>query len=179
MTGKYAYLQELMDTMGACVQCIDDDGTLRWAFVPDPCIVGKQMVKANNRRGYAFEDTVVGEQYMPMISDWYRTNPKRFIHQYVINFSLPPNRLSPDYGGSCDNDVHEHFKCLAETLLAKAFIHFEKQQVFLYGCAQENEGFVSRGDKVRTLIVRALHPGTILFDGVPYPVKQGINLLNI
>lgn len=179
LTGKYAYLQELMDTMGACVQCIDDDGTLRWAFVPDPCIAGKQMVKANNRRGYAFEDTVVGEQYMPMISNWYRTNPKRFIHQYVINFSLPPNRLSPDYGGSCDNDVHEHFKCLAETLLAKAFIHFEEQQVFLYGCAQENEGFVSRGDKVRTLIVRTLHPGTILFDGVPYPVKQGINLLNI
>lgn len=179
LTGNAQYLQELMDTMGACVQCIDDNGALMWAFIPDPCIIGKQMVKADNRRGYAFEETTVGEQYMPMISDWYRSNPKRFVHQYVINFKFPPTRLAPDYGGSCDNDVHEHFKCLSETLLSKAFIHFDAGRLLLYGCSERNGGFISRGDNVKTLVVHAIQPGTILFDGVEYPVDRGINLMHI
>jgi hypothetical protein len=39
----------------------------------------------------------VGEQYVPMIADWF-------------------------YANSSDNDVHEHFKCLEEVALAAAYV---------------------------------------------------------
>lgn len=179
LTGKRAYLTDLMDTMGACVQCIDDEGVLRWAFIPDPCIIGKQMVKAPNRRGYDFEETVVGEQYLPMISDWYRQNPKRFIHQYILNFKTPPGRLARDYGGSCDNDVNEHFKCLAETVLSKAFIHIESGRDLLYGCVKQNVAYFSQGDSVNTLVVRTDKNLKIMFDSHEYDVKAGVNRIDL
>jgi hypothetical protein len=38
-------------------------------------------------------------------------------------------------GGCCDNDVHEIFKCLEETVLRKAFAHKNEDGTFLtYGC---------------------------------------------
>lgn len=179
LTGESLYLRELMDTMGACVQCIDDDGVLRWAFIPDPCIVGNQMVKSDNRRGYDFKETVVGEQYMPMISDWYRQNPRRFIHQYILNFKMLPGKFACDYGGSCDNDVNEHFKCLTETVLSKAFIHQENGKDLLYGCVEKDGAYFSRGDQVRTLVVYAEKAAEITFDGCAYAVEKGINLINV
>lgn len=179
LTGRESYLRELMDTMGACVQCIGDDGILNWSFVPDPCIRGRRMVPAENRRGYRFEETVAGEQYLPMISNWYRQKPRRFIHQYVMNFKKPPTRFSRDYGGSCDNDVHEHFKCLAETLLSKAFIHIENGKTLLYGCAEENGRYFSRGDEVKTLVVRADKASAVVFNGAEYSVDAGVNLIDI
>ena len=38
LTGEEHYLDELMETTGACVQLMDLDGRLRWGFIPDPYI---------------------------------------------------------------------------------------------------------------------------------------------
>lgn len=179
LTGKSEYLKDTMDTMGACVQVIDDEGILRWAYIPDPCIRGKKMIKSDNKRGYDFEEVVVGEEYLPTISDWYKTNPKKFVFQYIRCFSLPPNKHSFDYGGSCDNDVHEHFKCLSETLLSKAFIHLESGENLLYGCIETENGFESRGDKVKTLVIYSDAKRNIIFNGKPIDVKIGVNMIEI
>lgn len=36
LTGEVRYLERGMNAMGACAQLMGLDGTLRWAFVPDP-----------------------------------------------------------------------------------------------------------------------------------------------
>lgn len=33
LTGKLYYLKDLMNTMGACMQCVDENGELRWAYI--------------------------------------------------------------------------------------------------------------------------------------------------
>lgn len=40
LTGNFNYLKDLMDTLGACMQCVDTDGELMWAYVADPCVSG-------------------------------------------------------------------------------------------------------------------------------------------
>ena len=37
-------------------------------------------------------------------------------------------------GGACDNDVHEHFKCLEEVALTKSYIHQEEDELLHYNC---------------------------------------------
>jgi hypothetical protein len=38
-------------------------------------------------------------------------------------------------GGCCDNDVHEIFKCMEETVLKKAFVHQNDDSTFTtFGC---------------------------------------------
>jgi hypothetical protein len=48
---------------------------------------------------------------MDMISGWYKATPSTWVTGY----------WEPD-GGCCDNDVHEIFKCLEETVLTSAFV---------------------------------------------------------
>ncbi len=115
LTGKEEYLVQTMNTLGACVQVIDaDTGRLRWGFVPDPYVRAEQFGTRTHWRmdlvpeRVFIEDParpgcreaahpVIGEQYVGMISDVYP-------------------------GWCCDNDVHEHFKCLDETILAAACV---------------------------------------------------------
>lgn len=180
LTGKSEYLIDTMDTMGACVQCIDDNGNLNWAYIPDPCIRGKMMVPSDNKKGYTFKETVIGEEYMPMISDWYRCKENKFVFQYIMNFKFPPNKSARDYGGSCDNDVNEHFKCMFETVLGKVFIHIENCKILHYGCKHiSNYNFIFSGDKPETLIAFADRNIDISLDGVSYSLTSGMNVINL
>lgn len=111
LTGEEHYLTETMNALGSCVQMIEPlNGKLRWAFVPDPYIQASQIIrplKAENpsmaQEGhhhtsrYPSRHFVLGEQYLDMISDWHEVNLQ-------------------------DNDVHEHFKCLEEVALSKAYV---------------------------------------------------------
>ena len=177
LTGNSAYLRDTMDTMGACVQCIDDNGVLNWAYIPDPCIRGKLMVPSNSKRGYDFKEVVVGEEYLPTVSDWYKCNPKRFVFQYIGNFNRLPKKLSYDYGGSCDNDVNEHFKCMAETVLGKAFIHLENNNALLYGCRKQGDNYISDGDIPDILVAFTDQAKSLVFNGVSYTLNRGINFI--
>jgi len=153
LTGKEAYLKELFNILGACVQLMSLDGNLRWAFANDPYIKGERLVpdtKSSIKDGYAsvklensayrgrYTETVVGEEYMDMVSGWYRTGEQRLTGGYIGCPLIFPDRL--DYsadvqGGACDNDVHEIFKCLEETVLKKAFVgEREDGEVVAYNC---------------------------------------------
>ena len=77
-----------------------------------------------------------GECYIPMISGWYRTQKNE-----PITGGYPKHKLVMDgykkdaglQGGCCDNDVHEHFKCLEETVLGKIFVNVYEDKVTVYG----------------------------------------------
>ena len=111
LTGKYEYLKQMINAIGSCIQLINPKtDRLNWAFIPDPYIVVQRFVPGKSGKGEHVEQVIV-EQYLPMISDWYRANPDKLV--------------SPFWGkdGGCnDNDVHEIFKCLGEVLLSSAYV---------------------------------------------------------
>lgn len=179
LTGQQKYLIDTMDTIGACMQCVDDNGELNWAFILDPCIHGKKFVKSNNELGFEFQETVVGEEYLPMIYDWYRQNPKKIYLQYIGNMNNPKT-WKKAICGSCDNDVHEHFKCLEETVFGKAFVHLEESKTPLhYNCYVEKNGYSSKDEYVKTYIVRSDKSGEIIIDNTTYPYSKGVNFIGI
>lgn len=110
LTGREAYLEQTMNTLGACLQVVEAvTGRLRWGFVPDPHVRVEQFgqrthwfVDGSRKRVFIADPArpgcgegvrgTIGEQYVEMISDKYD-------------------------GWACDNDVHEHFKCLEEVAL--------------------------------------------------------------
>lgn len=152
LTGEPDWLRQAMDALGACVQLIDaDSGTLRWSFVSDPFIAARifKEFPDNPGKGRCVEE-VVGEQYLPMISGWYKAPPHTLVTGYWGGDpqagGLGPGESWPDTwvnsafggqppfppadgrwprggdGGCCDNDVHEILKCLEEVALTQAFI---------------------------------------------------------
>lgn len=177
LTGKLEYLTHLMNTMGACMQMIDDNGVLNWAFIIDPCVVGKQMVKSD-KTGYGFEmqDVVIGEQYLPTVSEWFRQDNKNLPLQYLRAFNNLEFKL--DKHGSCDNDVHEHFKCLMETVFGKAFVHIGEQTT-LYNCSADGDGYVSRDKWVNTLVAYSDKDTNVIFNKTTYPIKAGVNVVKL
>lgn len=179
LTGKVEYLKDTMDTLGACMQMIDENGTLRWAFVTDPCVETKEMVKADIPPYITFKPRVVSEEYLPMVSDWYRQRPRKLIKQYLMNFkNINVNRS--DYGGSCDNDVHEHFKCLDECVYGKAFIHELNDGKYLcYNCIMDKAN-VSISDKtVTACIVYSETLSRLNINAKEYNLNQGLNTINL
>ena len=150
LTGEEPYLEDTLNTLGACLQSIDaDTGRLRWAFVPDPYVQAEQFgwrthysLDLTGERVFVQDPTrprtlgsvhrVVGEQYLDMISDIY-----------------------PGWG--CDNDVHEHFKCLEETALTYAYV-LEREDGSLRAwnarCERTAEGLMVTPAET---CVRALH----------------------
>lgn len=131
LTGKLYYLEQTMNALGSCVQMVDmNSGELRWAFVPDPYVrarqISEQMMVSDRSRAqeghhhtlkYPSQEFVIGEQYIGMISDWHETNLQ-------------------------DNDVHEHFKCLAEVALGKAYAAYDEHgSLRTWNCrAEEKDG---------------------------------------
>ena len=114
LTGNYDYLRQMVNSIGSCIQLINTEtAQLNWAFVGDPYIVAQRFVPDSTKpgKGKHVEQTI-GEQYLPMISDWYRVDTTKFASSF--------GRFD---GGSCDNDVHEIFKCLGEVLLTSAYVH--------------------------------------------------------
>ncbi len=111
LTGDEYYLNLLFNAMASCVQAIDhESGELRWAFVPDPYIKTRRFVQDYKKSGEGkYVDEVLGEQWIPMISDWWRSPAEKVV-------------ANKEKGWSCDNDVHEHFRFLAEMFLPNAFV---------------------------------------------------------
>lgn len=158
LTGKERYLKELFNCLGACVQLMSEDGNLRWAFANDPYIHGKKIVPdfdAPVTDGYLsvkldtpayrgrYEEVTVGEQYIDMISGWYRTGEERLTGGYDTCPLILADRIEhvDTQGGACDNDVHEIFKCVEETVLKKAFlIERNDGKIAAYNCRAEEDG---------------------------------------
>lgn len=111
LTGNEYYLNVVFNAMSSCVQAINhDSGELRWGFVPDPYIKTQRFVQDYKRIGEGkYVNEVLGEQWIPMISDWWRSPADKVV-------------ANKEKGWSCDNDVHEHFRFLAEMFIPHAFV---------------------------------------------------------
>lgn len=134
LTGDVEWLKATMDTLGACMQSLDvETEQLRWGFIVDPYIQVDLWKPDSDRPGYAKPiPSIVGEQYLEMISDWWRVNDDTV----AFGFADPlRNRIEGIYhGASCDNDVHEHFKCLEEVAISKCFAHEKAGKFTCYNC---------------------------------------------
>lgn len=179
LTGNFYYLKDLMNTMGACMQCVSEDGELMWSYVADPCVSGIRLKKNCSKDSILFEESTVGEEYLPMISDWYRQSERKLIHQYIRDIHNPL-LLKKDYGGSCDNDVHEHFKCLCETVFGKAFVHEKDDSTFeTYNCFETENGFESQDAYLKYFIVYSQTKKQIVLNSKSVDVNKGFNIISI
>lgn len=154
--------------MGAFANLIDyRNGNLRWAFVVDPHLRVEQACSPD--RKVTFDDLsfgnphpklydtrkfVIGEQYVNMISDWQTVNTQ-------------------------DNDVHEVFKCIGETVLTNAFI-LERADgtVVGYNCKvkQEKGRLTVQGDEkqITRLHCNLKHPFEVTFQGKKTRMNAGM-----
>lgn len=111
LTGKVDYLIDFMDTLGTCAQIMDLHGHLRWGFIPDPYIKGQVcMEKKDKKQDWYPVDSIVGEQYLEMISPWLRPDDENTVCAFG------------ERGGSGDNTVQEIFKALEECALTSAYV---------------------------------------------------------
>ena len=110
LTGDTSYLDDLLDTTGACLQLMSPEGKLRWAFLPDPHVRGRVCLPGREPRSWEMRDSVVGEQYLGLVSPWMR--------------SLSDTGLCffGEFGGAGDHTVYEIFKALEECLLTTAYV---------------------------------------------------------
>lgn len=154
LTGKKNYLTELMNLTGACIQLISDTGELRWGFATDPCVIAESCACPDYTKpvrgvfgdvGYRekFEKRIIGEEYISMISGWFKTadtQPVTGGHYWCPLFTETETVEVDKQGGCCDNDVHEIFKCLEETVLKRAFIYQNGDGTLLcYNCRAFSE----------------------------------------
>lgn len=124
LTGEEHYLNDFMDTLGTCVQVMNLSGHVRWGFIPDPYVDGRICVpQKNNPHDKQLKDSVVGEQYLEMISPWLRPN-----NEYSLCFF-------GGRGGAGDNTVYEIFKAMEECALRSAYVIVEKDgEVKTWNC---------------------------------------------
>ena len=130
LTQDERWLKETFDAAGAFSLLLDQDsGVLRWAFIVDPYVRAKQIdrpipgaeydsVSIGNAHPdmYGFRNITAGEEYVPMVSAWQPFN-------------------------TCDNDVHEVFKFIAEAVLTNASVVLrEDGSVGTYNCTAERRG---------------------------------------
>jgi hypothetical protein len=121
-TGKEAYLLDIMSALGACAQLLDPStDRLNWAFVCDPYVQVQYFVEDEHNPGKGVRrDSIIGRQYLPMISHWYRAPENTWVTGY----------WGYD-GGCCDNDVHEIFKCMGEIALTSAYFHLRPDGTYI------------------------------------------------
>ncbi|MDR1897644.1 MAG: hypothetical protein LBR10_12725 [Prevotellaceae bacterium] len=121
-TGKEEYLLDMINALGACAQLLNPaTDELKWSFVCDPYVKVKYFVEDEKNPGKGVrKDSIIGGQYLSMISDWYRA---------------PKNKRVSGYwgydGGCCDNDVHEIFKCMGEVALTSAYFHLRENGTYI------------------------------------------------
>ena len=113
-----------MDTLGACTQIMKEDGHLRWGFIPDPYIEAKLYVENPEQKHHGLVvDSIVGEQYLDMISPWLRPDDENTICQFK------------ERGGAGDNTVQEIFKVMEECALTSAYVLIRKDgSILAYNC---------------------------------------------
>lgn len=131
LTADAKYLLDLRNAISTCVQLLNPStGVLNWSFVSDPYVKVKYFVEDELQKGKGCHvDSIIGRQYMPMISDWYRAPKDKWVSGFW------------DYdGGCCDNDVHEIFKCMGELVLTCAYFHVnEDGSVITLNCDAQKE----------------------------------------
>lgn len=130
LTGNERWLRESYNAASA-FSCMADykTGNLRWAFVVDPYLKVTQACSADTHVTadslsfgnphpmlYQTRRFTIGEQYVNMVSDWQTVNTQ-------------------------DNDVHELFKFIGESVLTNAFV-VERGDGRLYGynCRVRKQG---------------------------------------
>ncbi|MDR0426314.1 MAG: hypothetical protein LBH24_03990 [Clostridiales bacterium] len=135
LTGKRRYLEDTVETMSACLQTVDQNGKLHWAFITDPQIETNIFSEKNG--SFGLYKANFGECYLPMISDKWKPAE----NTVCMGYAWPHLGMTAGafYGGACDNDVHEHFKCLEETLYDRAFLHEENHRYYAYNCTVDGE----------------------------------------
>ncbi len=193
LTGKEEYIAQLFDSMGTCMQLIDGD--LNWAFCVDPSITLEAMVPDKTSPLYddaysyakpnemAFrgklEEQSFGECYIPMISGWYRSQKSAPVNGGFLSCKLLIDGKTKEVdtqGGCCDNDVHEHFKCLEETVLGKIFVNVNDDKISVYGgkATVEDGVLVLVGyDDTDTVYINSKIPVTFMLDGKLYSDCKG------
>jgi hypothetical protein len=127
LTGEKKYLYETMNALGTSSQLIDlKGGTLNFAFVPDPYVKDKQFKPIiEGSRVPVLQDAVVGEQYLPAITDW-ETPPYYAWRPGVFGIS---------------NLVHEVFKAMEEISIQNAYIIENPDGSFeTFNCKVRDEG---------------------------------------
>ena len=166
LTGEERWLKETFNAMGAFSNLIDfRTGDLCWAFVVDPYLKVKQACSADTHvtedslsfgnphpELYDTREFVIGEQYVNMISDWQTVNTQ-------------------------DNDVHELFKCIGETMLTNAFVVERPDgEVIGYNCRvtrQGNKLTVKANEKqIVNLHCNLRKAYTVSFNGKTQDLKQ-------
>lgn len=110
LTGDVAYLEDLMDTLGAGVQTMALDGHLRWGFIPDPFISGWVLKPGEEERTTDYDNIIIGEQYMELISTWCKPEDPA---EYTV---------FGQWGGGGDGTVYEIYRALNECVLHNAFV---------------------------------------------------------
>lgn len=132
LTGKERYLTDMMNGMGSCAQLLNPKtGKLNWSFVADPYVEVKYFVEDEHNKGKGVrKERVLGREYVPMISDWYKAPKDKFVTGY----------WGYD-GGCCDNDVHEIFKCMGEVALTSAYFHVREDGGYIaWNCTVQKRG---------------------------------------
>lgn len=194
LTGKREYLVRLMNGVCACAQLLSLDGELRWAFfsqpfvklptlVPDktkPVKDGYPSVVCTNKayRG-KYQTKTYGEQYVDMISGWYRTNEQKINGGYAFCPLITETEYLyvDNQGGCCDNDVHEIFKCIEETVLKKAFVYHDHQADLYYGAAMKN-GILELHEEVCEIVYSCPAPLHVKVNGKDV-VLEGVGTLKL
>ncbi len=176
LTGKFDYLKDTMDTIGACMQCVDENGVLNWGFVVDPCIIGERLLPTSKAGEIHMGTSVVGECYLPLISDWWRQGEHELKKQYLSPIN-DPNRWHAVYGGSCDNDVHEHFKCLMETVFGKAFIHKTEEGYHTYNCKYYKGKFICDDPYLQEWVIYSDKQTQLMLNEKNIIVQKGMNVI--
>jgi hypothetical protein len=166
LTGDERWLKETFNFMGAASLMISGTGELKWAFIVDPYVRARQAVAPDSRYSfdslsfgnfhpdlYKEKDMIIGEQYLGMVSDKLTEN-------------------------TCDNDVHELFKCMGETVLTNAFIIIHKDgTISSYNCSVRGEGgtmTVSANEpQITHLHINSLLKENISFNGKTKTVAAG------
>ena len=166
LTGEERWLKETFNAMGAFSNLIDfRTGDLRWACVVDPylevmhaCCADTHVTEDSLSFGnphpelYDTREFVIGEQYVNMISDWQTVNTQ-------------------------DNDVHELFKGIGETMLTNAFVVERPDgEVIGYNCRvtrQGNKLTVKANEKqIVNLHCNLRKAYTVSFNGKTQDLKQ-------
>ena len=199
LTGENKYLTYTYNTMGACTSLMHSDGSLSWAFITDPSIKAKALVpdlsapvndsyrnvpKTAGYRG-KWEEITVGECQYPMISDWYRTDASSPLTGGYsrCKLFLADRKISVDnQGGACDNDVHEIFKCMEETVMNKVFLtECDGGLCAFGGVLSEKEGRAQLqiGEDVRVLHCNLSASASVVIRDTVYELPKGRYFKNI
>ena len=176
LTGKKNYLLSLMNCLGACSQLMSEKGDLRWAYCPQPYVKGDALVPDKSKeiadgleniyaKGKAYrgiyQTKEYGEEYVDMISSWYRTGKEKLTGGYEFCYLYLPDKVIKDIdnqGGCCDNDVHEIFKCIEETVMGKAFLHQNEDGSYItFGCELKGNNIIFKNNE-KTLIYSVNNP---------------------